>query len=67
MAFLGKPRDDNQYGRLMGMIAPETTPAKRIGTEAPTGSVTAGPSAGKSVAEFTQTQRTSPGSVFARH
>lgn len=66
MAFLGKPRDEQQYGKLMGMISPEATPTKRIGTEAPTGAVTAGPAAGKSAAEFTQTQRTSPGSVFAK-
>lgn len=66
MAFLGKPKDQEQYGRLMGMIAPEATPAKRIGTEAPTGSVAAGPAAGKSAAEFTQTTKASPGSVFSR-
>jgi regulator of extracellular matrix RemA (YlzA/DUF370 family) len=39
MAFLGKPKDQEQYGRLMGMISPEATPSKRIGTEAPTGAV----------------------------
>jgi hypothetical protein len=66
MAFLGKPKSEEQYGRLMGMITPEATPSKRIGTEAPTGSVAAGPAAGKSAAEFTQTTKSSPGSVFSR-
>ena len=66
MAFLGKPKSEEQYGRLMGMITPEATPSKRIGTEAPTGSVSAGPAAGKSAAEFTQTTKSSPGSVFSR-
>jgi hypothetical protein len=66
MAFLGKPKSEEQYGRLMGMITPEATPSKRIGTEAPTGSVAAGPAAGKSAAEFTQTTKASPGSVFSR-
>ncbi len=66
MAFLGKPKSDEQYGRLMGMINPEATPAKRIGTEAPTGAASAGPAAGKSAAEFTQTTKASPGSIFSR-
>jgi hypothetical protein len=66
MAFLGKPKSEEQYGRLMGMITPEATPSKRIGTEAPTGSVAAGPAAGKSAAEFTQTTKSSPGSIFSR-
>jgi hypothetical protein len=66
MAFLGKPKDQEQYGRLMGMISPEATPSKRIGTEAPTGAAAAGPAAGKSAAEFTQTSKASPGSIFAR-
>jgi hypothetical protein len=66
MAFLGKPKSEEQYGRLMGMITPEATPSKRIGTEAPTGAAAAGPAAGKSAAEFTQTTKASPGSVFSR-
>lgn len=66
MAFIGKQKDQNQYGKLMGMIAPEATPTKRIGAEAPTGATTAGPTAGKKAAEFTQTAAGSPGSVFKR-
>ena len=50
----------------MGMISPEATPSKRIGTDAPIGSFSAGPAAGKSAAEFTQTSKASPGSIFAR-
>lgn len=64
MAILARKRDEQERG---GMGAtPEAAPTKRVGSEAPIGSVTAGPSAGKSVAEFTQTQQGSPGSVFKR-
>jgi hypothetical protein len=66
MAIALKPKDQQQYDRLVGMTQPSATPSKRIGTEAPTGSVAAGPAAGKSAAEFTQTTKSSPGSVFAR-
>jgi len=66
MAIALKPKDQEQYDRLVGMTQPSATPSKRIGTEAPTGSVAAGPAAGKSAAEFTQTTKSSPGSVFAR-
>jgi len=65
MAFLGKPKDEQQYGRLMGMIAPEATPSKRIGTEAPIGSVTAGPKAGQAASEFTKAGQ-APGAAFGR-
>jgi len=65
MAFLGKPKDEQQYGRLMGMIAPEATPSKRIGTEAPIGSVTAGPKAGQAASEFTKANQ-APGAAFGR-
>jgi hypothetical protein len=66
MAIALKPKDQQQYDRLVGMTQPSATPSKRIGTEAPTGSIAAGPAAGKSAAEFTQTTKSSPGSVFAR-
>ena len=66
MAYLGKPREEQQYGKLMGMIQPEATPTRRVGTETPVGAVTAGPSAGKSAAEFTKSTQGSPGSVFNR-
>ena len=65
MAFLGKPKDEQQYGRLMGMIAPEATPSKRIGTEAPVGSVAAGPKAGQAASEFTKAGQ-APGAAFGR-
>ena len=66
MAILARPKDQQQYDRLVGMTQPSATPSKRIGTDAPTGSIAAGPAAGKSAAEFTQTTKASPGSVFAR-
>ena len=66
MAIELKPKDQKQYERLIGMTQPSATPSKRIGTDAPTGSIAAGPAAGKSAAEFTQTTKASPGSVFAR-
>ena len=66
MAIELKPKDQKQYERLVGMTQPSATPSKRIGTDAPTGSIAAGPAAGKSAAEFTQTTKASPGSVFAR-
>lgn len=66
MAIALKPKDQQQYDRLVGITQPSATPSKRIGTEAPTGSVAAGPAAGKSAAEFTQTTKASPGSVFSR-
>ena len=66
MAFVGKQKDETQYGKLMGMIQPEATPSKRIGTETPVGATTAGPSAGKSAEEFTKSTQGSPGSVFNR-
>ena len=66
MAIELKPKDQKQYDRLVGMTQPSATPSKRIGTDAPTGSIAAGPAAGKSAAEFTQTTKASPGSVFAR-
>lgn len=65
MAFVGKPRNEEQYGRLMGMIQPETTPSKRIGTEAPIGSVAAGPRAGQTAEEFTKAGQ-APGAVFQK-
>lgn len=66
MAFVGKPRDEQAYSRLTAMTQPEAAPSKRIGTEAPVGSVTAGPSAGKSAAEFTKSTQGSPGGIFSR-
>lgn len=66
MAYLGKPRDEAQYGKLMGMIAPEATPTKRVGTEAPIGAAAGGPSQGKAPADFTKSTASSPGSVFSR-
>lgn len=66
MATVVRPKDQQQYERLIGMTQPSATPSKRIGTDAPTGSVAAGPAAGKSAAEFTQSTKSSPGSVFAR-
>lgn len=66
MATLGRKRDDAQYSKLTAMTQPEATPTKRIGSEAPIGAATAGPAAGKSAAEFTQTTKGSPGSVFKR-
>jgi hypothetical protein len=66
MSYVGMPRDREQYGKLMGMIAPEATPTKRVGTDAPIGAAAGGPSAGKSAAEFTKAQQSSPGSVFKR-
>jgi hypothetical protein len=65
MAFLGKPKSEEQYGRLMGMIAPEATPSKRVGTEAPVGSVAAGPKAGQAASEFTKSGQ-APGAAFGR-
>ena len=65
MAFVGKPRDEEQYGRLMGMIAPEATPSKRVGTEAPTGAPSVGPSANKGAEEFTKAGA-APGAAFQR-
>ena len=65
MAFLGKPKDEQQYGRLMGMIAPEATPSKRVGTEAPTGAPSVGPSANKGAEEFTKAGA-APGAAFQR-
>jgi len=65
MAVALKPRSEEQYGRLMGMIAPEATPSKRIGTEAPVGSVAAGPKAGQAASEFTKAGQ-APGAAFSR-
>ena len=65
MAFTLKPRSEEQYGRLMGMIAPEATPSKRVGTEAPVGSVAAGPKAGQAASEFTKAGQ-APGAAFGR-
>lgn len=64
MAILAKRRDEQE--RAGRGTTPEAAPTKRVGSEAPIGSVTAGPSAGKSVADFTKTQQGSPGSVFKR-
>ena len=66
MAILARPKDNEDYARLVGMTQPSATPSKRIGTDAPVGSVAAGPAAGKSASEFTQSTKASPGSVFAR-
>jgi hypothetical protein len=66
MAILARPKDNEDYARLVGMTQPSATPSKRIGTEAPVGSVAAGPAAGKSASEFTQSTKSSPGNVFAR-
>lgn len=66
MAILARPKDNEDYARLVGMTQPSATPSKRIGTEAPVGSVATGPSAGKTAAEFTQATKSSPGNVFAR-
>lgn len=65
MAYLGKPKTEEQYGRLMGMMQPETTPSKRIGTEAPIGSVAAGPRGGQAPGEFTKAGP-APGAAFKR-
>lgn len=65
MAFVTKPREED-YARLTSMMQPSATPTKRVGTEAPIGAVTAGPSAGKSAAEFTKSTQGSPGGVFKR-
>lgn len=66
MAFVGKPRDEQNYGRLMGMIQPEATPTKRVGTETPIGSTMAGSKGGQTPAEFTKAGGVSPGGVFQR-
>jgi hypothetical protein len=65
MAIELKPRSKEQYGRLMGMLAPEATPSKRVGTEAPTGSVAAGPRAGQTAEQFTKAG-SAPGAAFSR-
>jgi len=49
----------------MGMIQPEATPTKRVGTEAPVGSVAAGPRAGQAPGEFTKAGP-APGGAFKR-
>lgn len=66
MAILARLKDNEDYARLVGMTQPSATPSKRIGTEAPVGSITAGPAAGRSAADFTQSTKASPGNVFAR-
>lgn len=66
MAFVRREDEKAPFARLTAMAQPEATPTKRVGTEAPVGAVTAGPAAGKTAGEFTQTTRTSPGSVFKR-
>lgn len=66
MAFVRREDEKAPFARLTAMTQPEATPTKRVGTEAPIGAVTAGPAAGKTAGEFTQTTRTSPGSVFKR-
>jgi hypothetical protein len=66
MAILARPKDNEDYARLVGMTQPSATPSKRIGTDAPVGSFAAGPAAGKSASEFTQSTKSSPGNVFAR-
>jgi len=65
MAFVAKPKDES-FPRLTAMTQPSATPTKRVGTETPIGAVTAGPSAGKSAAEFTKSTQGSPGSIFNR-
>lgn len=65
MAVALKPRSEEQYGRLMGMIAPEATPSKRVGTEAPTGAPSVGPSANKAPEDFTKAGA-APGAAFQR-
>jgi len=65
MAYVTK-RDEPAFTRLTSMMQPSAQPTKRVGTEAPIGAVTAGPSAGKSAAEFTKSTAGSPGSVFGR-
>lgn len=65
MAYVTK-RDEPAFNRLTSMMQPSATPTKRVGTEAPIGAVTAGPSAGKSAAEFTKSTQGSPGNVFSR-
>jgi hypothetical protein len=60
-----RPKQE-QYNRLTALTQPEAAPTKRVGTEAPIGAATGGPSAGKSAAEFTKAQQSSPGSVFKR-
>lgn len=66
MAIVQKQRDEEQYGRLMGMMAPQAAPTKRVGTDAPIGAAAGGQSAGKGPQEFTQVTAASPGSVFKR-
>lgn len=66
MAILARPKDNEDYARLVGMTQPSATPSKRIGTEAPVGSVAAGSKANQAPESFTKTNATSPGNVFRR-
>ena len=67
MAIVTKKREDDTYGRLLGMAGqPSATPTRRVGAETPTGSAAAGPKGGQTPEEFTSTTEASPGSVFKR-
>ena len=67
MAIVTKKREDDTYGRLLGMAGqPSATPTRRVGAETPTGSAAAGPKGGQTPEEFTSTTQASPGSVFKR-
>ena len=67
MAIVTKKREDDTYGRLLGMTGqPSATPTRRVGAETPTGSAAAGPKGGQTPEEFTSTTQASPGSVFKR-
>jgi hypothetical protein len=66
MAILARPKDQQQYDRLVGMTQPSATPSKRIGTEVPVGAMSAGTKANQTPESFTKTNATSPGNVFKR-
>ena len=67
MAIVTKKKEDDTYGKLLGMTGqPSATPTRRVGAETPTGSAAAGPKGGQTPEEFTATTQASPGSVFKR-
>jgi hypothetical protein len=67
MAIVTKKREDDTYGKLLGMAGqPSATPTRRVGADTPIGSAAAGPKGGQTAEEFTSTTQASPGSVFKR-
>ncbi len=67
MAIVTKKREDDTYGRLLGMAGqPSAMPTRRVGEETPTGSAAGGPKGGQRAEDFTATTKASPGSVFKR-